>query len=110
AGWRRFITIDFGYNNPFVAQWWALSGDNILFRYREIYVTGRLVMDLAPRITELSEGENIEAIICDHDAEDRATLERLRLRNVRAKKNVSAGIQLVAKRLEMAGARPRLLF
>jgi hypothetical protein len=110
ASWRRFISIDFGYNNPFVAQWWALSDDAVLFRYREIYVTGRLVMDLAPRITELSKGESIEAVICDHDAEDRATLERLHLRNIRAKKNISAGIQLVAKRLEQAGPRPRLLY
>ena len=51
---RRFITIDFGYNNPFVAQWWALSGDGVLYRYREIYVTKRLVMDLGGRSASLS--------------------------------------------------------
>jgi hypothetical protein len=110
AEWRRFISIDFGYNNAFVAQWWALTGDGVLIRYREIYVTGRLVMDLAPRIVELSRGEDIEAVICDHDAEDRATLEKLRVRNIRAKKNLSAGLQLVADRLVISGKRPRVLF
>jgi PBSX family phage terminase large subunit len=108
--WRRFRTIDFGYNNPFVCQWWALTPDGVLVRYREIYVTGRLVQDLGPRIVELSEGERIEATICDHDAEDRATLERLRIRNVKARKNVSAGIQALANRLKPGAKGPRIVF
>jgi phage terminase large subunit len=50
------------------------------------------------------------AVICDHDAEDRATLERhLGVRTLAAHKAVSPGIQAVASRLKVAGdGRPRL--
>jgi len=49
-------------------------------------------------------------IICDHDAEDRATFERHSGRGtVAADKRVSVGIEAVAKRLKVAGdGRPRL--
>ena len=49
-------------------------------------------------------------IICDHDAEDRATLERhLGASTVAATKNVSEGIQAVQSRLKVRGdGRPGL--
>lgn len=49
-------------------------------------------------------------IVCDHDAEDRATLERHVGRSTTAAdKRVSVGIEAVAKRLKVAGdGRPRL--
>jgi phage terminase large subunit len=49
-------------------------------------------------------------VICDHDAEDRATLERhLGMGTVAAKKTVSDGIQAVQARLRPAGdGKPRL--
>jgi phage terminase large subunit len=49
-------------------------------------------------------------VICDHDAEDRATLEKhLGLSTSAAKKTVSDGIQAVQSRLKPAGdGRPRL--
>ena len=51
------------------------------------------------------------AIICDHDAEDRATLTRhLGIGTTPARKEVSPGIQAVAARLRRAGdGRPRLV-
>ena len=50
------------------------------------------------------------AVLCDHDAEDRATLERhLGRRTVGAKKALSPGIQAVKSRLRPAGdGKPRL--
>ena len=60
--WRRIISIDFGFNHPFVAQWWAIDPEGRMYRYREIYKTGRLVEDHAKDIKRLSEGERIEAI------------------------------------------------
>ncbi len=72
--WRRFRVIDFGLVHSFVCQWWALDEDGRMYRYREIYMTGRTVKTHAAQINELSEGEKIEETICDHDAEDRATL------------------------------------
>lgn len=101
AHWRRFRTIDFGYKNPFVCQWWALNPDGALFLYREIYVTNQLVQDLAVQIKKLSEGERILATLADHDAEDRGTLDRGGIITLAAKKSIKSGIQAVEKRLEI---------
>ncbi|MCX6022371.1 MAG: phage terminase large subunit [Chloroflexi bacterium] len=109
--WPRYWTVDFGYTNPFVWQAWAEDTDGRLFRYREIYRTQGLVEDHAEVIKAATKGEpRPVAIICDHDAEDRATLSRkLGLPTVAAYKSVSPGIQAVAARLRPAGdGRPRL--
>lgn len=107
--WRRFLSIDFGFNNPFVCQWWAMDPDGRLYMYREIYMTGRIVEDHARQILALikrgdghRKDEDPEAIICDHDAEDRATLERhLGRSTVPAKKDVKPGIEAVQARLRI---------
>lgn len=116
--WPRFWSIDFGYTNPTVWQDWAQDPDGRLFLVREIYKTRTLVADHAAHIRRLhtdSEGRWVgprpAAIICDHDAEDRATLTReLGMPTIAANKQVSRGIQAVAQRLRRAGdGRPRLL-
>lgn len=101
--WRRIRVIDFGYKNPFVCLWLAQSPDGRLYRYRELYGTKRIVADWAVEINRLSEGEAIEGTVCDHDAEDRATLERAGIYSVPAIKDVSPGIQAVQKRLRKCG-------
>lgn len=109
--WARFWVIDFGYTNPFVWQCWAVDPDGRVILYKEIYRTQTLVEDHAKAILEATNGEPLpEAIICDHDAEDRATLERhLNLNTVAARKTVSDGIQAVKSRLRPAGdGKPRL--
>jgi len=109
--WPRYWVIDFGYTTPFVWQEWAADHDGRLFLIREIYHTKGLVEDHAKRISELTLGSpRPRLIICDHDAEDRATLERhLRMSTEAAQKAVSIGIQEVQKRLEFAGdSRARL--
>jgi phage terminase large subunit len=122
--WKRFLVVDFGYTNPFVCQWWAEDGDGRLYRYREIYRTGRIVEDHARDIlAALEDGrgddgnwrETIEAIggvVCDHDAEGRATLEKYLERGTTAAvKEVRDGIQAVARRLAKAGdGKPRIFF
>jgi len=108
--WPRYWVIDFGYTNPFVWQAWAVDPDGRAYLYREIYQTQRLVRDHAARIRELTQGEPWPAaIICDHDAEDRATLAAAGMRNQPAMKAVSVGIQAVQQRLRLAGdGKPRL--
>jgi len=109
ADWRRIRVIDFGYTNPFVCQWWAIDGDGRMYLYRELYQTRALVSDMAKRIIELSQGEQIEATIADHDAEDRATLEREGIYSLPAAKAVAPGIEAVQARLRVAGdGKPRL--
>lgn len=106
--WRRIRVIDFGYGNPFVCQWWAIDPDGRMYLYREIYRTKRIVEDHAKDINRLSEGENIEATIADHDAEDRATLERHGISTLAAKKNIKDGIELGKERLRVQGdGKPR---
>lgn len=108
---RRFRAIDFGYTNPFSCSWYGMDHDGRLYRYRQIYMTGRLVEDHARQIIDLSRGEHIEATVADHDAEDRATLERYGIPTIPAVKDISPGLQAVAARLRKAGdGRPRLFF
>jgi hypothetical protein len=133
--WTRWWCVDFGFTNPFVLQCWAEDPDGRLYLYREIYKTKTLVEDHARHILRLvqrcvtccnSKASSHDchtcdrcrlewteprprAIICDHDAEDRATLERhLGMGTSAAKKTVKDGIQAVQSRLRPAGdGRPR---
>jgi hypothetical protein len=111
--WRRIWSVDFGYVHPFVWQDWAVSPDGVMVLVREIFRTGRLVEDHARDIKQLTRGERPPyALVCDHDAEDRATLERHLGRATRpANKKVSEGIQAVASRFRLDGrGRPRIMF
>lgn len=134
--WTRWWSIDFGFMNPFVCQFWAEDPDGRLWLYREIYRTQRLVEDHAldilatvrkprtaidwekagrdpdpkdPADWEWTEPQPRQ-IICDHDAEDRATLQRhLGLGTTPARKTVSDGIQAVESRLKVQrDGKPRL--
>lgn len=108
---RRFRVVDFGFSNPFVCQWWGMDADGSLYRYREIYVTKRLVEDLTPEIIRLTGDEQIEFTVADHDAEDRATMERHGVYTMPAHKAVSSGIQAVQGRLKVqANGKPRIFF
>lgn len=125
TSWPRYWVFDFGYTNPFCWQAWAEDPDGRLYRYAEIYRSQRLVEDHAADILKLH-GARMSArglewpagtprpqrLICDHDAEDRATLERhLGMPTHAAIKSVSPGIQATASRLKKAGdGLPRLFY
>jgi phage terminase large subunit len=122
--WPRYWVVDFGYNHPFVLQWWAEDPDGRLYLYRELYRTKRTVDQHAAdalrwvtngSATRQAAGDWTEprpvAIICDPaDAEGRATLSKcLGLPTKAAEKTVKAGIQAVQVRMRKAGdGRPRL--
>lgn len=112
AHWRRYWAIDFGFTNPTSWQWWAEDADGRLYLYRQIYQTGRLIKDLAERVVQLSEGEpRPRAVICDHDPEAIAQIERItKIRCTPADKvDRKGGIQQVADRLRIAAdGKPRL--
>lgn len=118
ADWPRYLSIDFGYTNPFVCGWWARDPDGRLICYREIYMTKRLVEDHVKTIKHYSRwgeqgGDPLpREIICDHDAEGRATFERhTGLFTTPAVKSVLEGIEAVASQLKPAGdGRPRLMY
>lgn len=136
--WPRYWVVDFGYKHPFVCQWWAEDDDGRLYMYREIFMTKRLVEDHAKDILrqvtkpvvaedrldkgelgplddldkgwrEWTEPEPFQ-VICDHDAEGRATLERyLGFSTTPAQKTVTEGIEKVEARMRPQGdGKPRL--
>lgn len=109
--WRRVWAVDFGYVHPFVWQDWALDPDGAMVLVREIHRTKRLVEDHARDIKQMTAHDpRPYAIYCDHDAEDRATLERHLGKVTRpANKNVSEGLQATAARFRIGGnGRPRI--
>lgn len=112
--WTRYVTVDFGYTNPMVVQFWAEDEDGRLYLYRELYQTKTTVEDMAPKILKamnLKHEPRPRMIICDHDAEGRATLEKhLGMSTKAAKKTVEDGIQAVKMRLRPSevDGRPRL--
>jgi phage terminase large subunit len=119
--WPRIWAVDFGHTNPFVWQQWARDGDGALWLEKEIYRTKRLVEDHARQILEVTQIQHGErkgewkygrpiAVICDHDAEDRATLERhLKMSTRAAHKAVSPGIEAAQARLRVGpNGRPRV--
>ena len=114
--WPRLWSVDFGFTHPFVLQCWAIDPDGRMFLYRELYRTGQLVEDHAKRILSLVTKGGVWTepkplrVVCDHDAEGRATLSKeLRLPIVAAQKAVTDGIQAVQARLRKAGdGRPRI--
>lgn len=126
--WPRYWVIDFGIVHPFVCQWWAEDPDGALYLYREIYMTDRTVAEHAKTIIEATHHWVTKevpdpdtrgwktvasyewkepmptAIICDHDAEGRRTLENeLGLGTVPAWKPVMDGIDAVNDRLNPKG-------
>lgn len=116
--WPRFWCMDFGYIHPFVLKRYAVDGDGRAYRYAEIYHTKKLVEDHAAAVMAdvTRDGEWTEpepqAIICDHDAEGRATFtEHTGLPTIAALKAVQDGIQAVQSRLRVQDdGLPRLLY
>lgn len=114
--WRRHWGVDFGFVNPFVLQCWAEDGDGRLYMYREIYRTHTTVDVHARTILGIvaPQGRWLEpkpsSLVCDHDAEGRAVLEReLGMSTQPAHKSVLEGIEAVQVRLRDPGdGRPRL--
>lgn len=123
AEWTRYWCIDFGYTNAFVWQDWAVGPDGQLYRVRELYMTRRIVKDHCAAIWRATQNEQRpQEIICDHDAEDRATFEHEMgalwgslCRTTAAHKAIKPGIDAVQVRLrpQMTGSgekEPRIFF
>lgn len=109
--WRRIWAVDFGFTNPFVWHQLAVDEDGRIYREKELYRTRHLLADNVAAILDATEGDpRPEAIVCDHDAQDRAEIEKLLgMPTIPAYKAVRPGIDAVKARLaEQPDGRPRL--
>ena len=134
--WTRFRSVDFGYRNPFVCQWWALDEDDRLYLYREIYMSERTVAAHCDQIkqiesgasrsewdeldesakmavwrSEASEARLIRYTVADHDAEDRETMRENGIVTRPASKAIKTGIEKTQERYAIQGdGRARIFF
>lgn len=63
--WRRFISIDWGYNAPFCALWFAVSPERRKYCYRELYAREMNDSDQAKSVLRLSGDEKIYEVYAD---------------------------------------------
>jgi phage terminase large subunit len=104
-------SVDWGFQNALVWQVWAVDHDNRMYLRHEVSRKHWLVEDFARHVREWCDVHGWpQAIVTDHDAEDRATFERhARMPTIAARKAVGPGVQAVQNRLRKdATGRPGL--
>jgi phage terminase large subunit len=118
--WPRYWSIDFGFTDPFCAGMWAVDPDGRLYLYKHIYFTERLVEDHAETLRQVRlelQDPAPREVVCDWDAEGRATLERkLGMQTTPAHKRAAGvnsgileGVEAVKSRQKIAGdGQPRI--
>lgn len=106
--WARYMSIDWGFTNPLVVQWWAEDPDGRLWLYRELYRTGLLAGEAGEIVAGYP--ERPRRCVGDHASGDREAFRKAAKIVVHpAEKAVDVGIQAVAERLAVADdGLPRL--
>lgn len=124
--YRLVWGVDFGTVHAFSASLWGADHDDRLYRLRQIYGTAKmypgkttLVDDHAQRMNQIQAEElplhpaaYVEGVVCDHQAQERLTLEKYGHNTILADKaDLVAGLNKVRKRLRPAvDGRPRIFF
>ena len=111
--WPRYLSVDWGFRNPASVIWWALSPDDRLYAYKEIYKTGLTKPDLIRLILENCDSyDRIQHAAVD--SADQDGVEQLRQAGFRVKepkKDRIAQIDTVKERLKKDGTgEPALCF
>lgn len=65
--WRRFRSIDWGYNDPCAVLWHGVDGEGRVYTYRELYVRQTRADAVAAKIQALSAGEQIAYTVASPD-------------------------------------------
>lgn len=64
--WRKFRSCDFGYSSHSAVHWYAIDPQyETLYVYRELYVTQHTAKQLAEKIIDLEEDDNVDYGILD---------------------------------------------
>lgn len=66
--WRKFRSMDWGYNDPCCVLWHAVGPDGRVYTYRELYVRQTLARDVAMQAIMMSGKEHIAYTIASPDA------------------------------------------
>jgi phage terminase large subunit len=106
--WPRYWAIDWGFIHPIAwGEYIENPRNGQLILINQIYKTKLLVEDMAKMVASAVNGRMPRAIICDHDATDRATFEKhiaiamgqTKMLTVPAYKHISTGIQNLDARI-----------
>jgi len=64
--WKKFVCGDYGFSAPAAVYWCAVSPEDIIYVYRELYVTGRTYADLTRDIiSNTPDSEKIDYWVFD---------------------------------------------
>lgn len=67
AHYKRFRSMDWGYNDPCCVLWHAVDPEGRVITYRELYVRQMRAEEVAVKAAELSQGENIAYTVASPD-------------------------------------------
>ena len=67
AWYRRFRSMDWGYNDPCCVLWHAVDPEGRVITYRELYVRQLRAEEVARLVCELSRGENVAYTVASPD-------------------------------------------
>ena len=77
SDWQIVLGIDFGFNHPFVCQWWAIDPKtDRCFLYREIYKSNDVVTEYAKIIKSFPDFKRVSVAYCDHSKGEYEILRR----------------------------------
>lgn len=65
--WKRFRSMDWGYNDPCCVLWHAVDAEGRVYTYRELYIRETLARDVARKIVELTGEEKISYTVASPD-------------------------------------------
>ena len=113
ARWPRYLSIDWGFRNPASCLWWAISPDDVLYCYKEIYKSKLTKPDFIRLIKENCESvDRIRHVAVD--SADQDGIEQLRRAGFRVnepKKDRIAQIDTIKERLKvLENGEPGILF
>ena len=111
--WKRYLSVDWGYRGPACVIWWALSPDDRLYAYKEIYKTQLIKPELIQLIKDNCDRyDRIQFAAVD--SADQDGVEQLKRAGFRVNEPVKdrvAQIQSVQQRLKVDGTgQPALMF
>lgn len=65
--WRKFRSMDWGFNDPCCVLWHAVGPDSRVYTYRELYIRETLARDVAKMIVQLTGNEDIAYTVVSPD-------------------------------------------